>query len=431
MKNFSKYLFVMLFVSLQSQAQSFISPSSVTADYYWTSSIKDTFSTAGSVWNSSDSLKIFYNTDSTINARIYYINDADSGWIVSLTDGYSYDTQQRDTQHVYSQWDQYNMSWLNVSKESKKYDANSNLLSTTISNWDTAGYWTNSNLIMNEFNSSNELVKTTYVNWNSASQIWDSAQQFIFTYNGTNQKTIETDYSWDGTMWEKTNKYSYAYNTMGKDTLMTAQYWNGNAWKNSYRDSIEYDSNNNRIKLTRLDWDIPSQSFTLTSAKSEYTFNASNQLTQRTDYNGDGTTAFFPTLSYDYTYDLNGNNNYLILKLYDQNQSQFINYDRYYYEYTYVISAVENTPEIKSTVFLFPNPANDVLKIQSIQARNSEGKMISFDVNGKIVSSKTIKLNAGKNNFELDINEFSSGIYFIQIINTDNHSKSLSRFIKN
>ena len=100
----------MLFVSLQSQAQSFISPSSITADYYWTSSIKDTFSTAGSVWNSSDSLKIFYNTDSTINARIYYINDVDSGWIVSLTDGYSYDTQQRDTQHVYAQWDPYNMS---------------------------------------------------------------------------------------------------------------------------------------------------------------------------------------------------------------------------------------------------------------------------------------------------------------------------------
>ena len=153
----------MLFVSLQSQAQSFISPSSITADYYWTSSIKDTFSTAGAVWNSSDSLKIFYNTDSTINARIYYINDVDSGWTVNLTDGYTYDNQQRDTQHVYSQWDPYNMSWLNVSKESKTYDVNNNLISTKISNWDTAGFWTNSNLILNEFNSSNKLTKTIWI----------------------------------------------------------------------------------------------------------------------------------------------------------------------------------------------------------------------------------------------------------------------------
>ena len=421
MKNFL-VLLLLCFSFLQGNSQSFVNPIHVTSGYYLESASRDTFNSGLSSWGKSDSLQLLYNADSTIHARYYLIDDPDSGWVVNFYDAYFYDELKRDTSHVYVQWDPFNSVWQNVSKEFKVYDANDNVLSVSIYNWDTSGFWANSNLILNSYNVANKLLKTTFAGWNSATLQWDSSQQFVYTYNGSNQRLTETDYSWDGSSWQKVNKYLYAYDASGNDTIMVAQFWTGSNWKNNYRDSLEYDANNNLIRLTRLDWDIATTSFLFTDAKSEYTFTG-NQLTERTDYNGDGT-SFNPSLQYDYTYDGNANNSHLILKLYNQSTSQFENYDQYFYYYTNVITGEQQLAVSSGQLAVYPNPASNQLTVYSEQLA---GNSISIlDISGKEIFYKKTNLKSET----INLKSFTAGIYFIRVVNPKTQAVSVNKFIK-
>ena len=75
-------------------------------------------------------------------------------------------------------------------------------------------------------------------------------------------------------------------------------------------------------------------------------------------------------------------------------------------------------------IMLYPNPANDFLNIQCNRSGNIEIKI--YNITGKLCMEKTI---SGENTV-LDINSFSSGLYFIQLNLNNNHSFINLKFIK-
>ena len=77
---------------------------------------------------------------------------------------------------------------------------------------------------------------------------------------------------------------------------------------------------------------------------------------------------------------------------------------------------------------IFPNPANSNIKA-TVVANNDELAIIQiFDANGKLVITNSKVLTTGSNTLELNIDELTNGVYFMQI----NHGSTLEKgkFIK-
>ncbi len=75
-----------------------------------------------------------------------------------------------------------------------------------------------------------------------------------------------------------------------------------------------------------------------------------------------------------------------------------------------------------SKINIFPNPASSLLNCSISCNSTSAGKLNIFDMLGRTISSENIQLISGVNTFSTDVSEFSSGIYFLQISETDGNA---------
>lgn len=64
-------------------------------------------------------------------------------------------------------------------------------------------------------------------------------------------------------------------------------------------------------------------------------------------------------------------------------------------------------------LLLSPQPANDVLYIQSIQT-HFKGKPVLYDINGKQVNAEMLYINT--NTYKVDVSQLQAGIYFIFVM---------------
>ena len=178
--------------------------------YLITGSRRDTFSTQTNGWSATDSVEfLYYATDSILLSQNHLVNDPDSGWINYLVNYYLYDDQKRDTLITIQEWDNDLDVYNYTQKFTYAYDANSNLLQSSIYNWNSGGLWDNSTQIVNDYDANDNLVKTTFLNWNGTS--WDSSNQFVYSYDANNNQATETDYIYNAG-WLPTYKYGKSYN---------------------------------------------------------------------------------------------------------------------------------------------------------------------------------------------------------------------------
>jgi hypothetical protein len=63
-----------------------------------------------------------------------------------------------------------------------------------------------------------------------------------------------------------------------------------------------------------------------------------------------------------------------------------------------------------------PVPCRDQVNISiSSSAPKDEVTIALLDVSGRIARQKKVNLEAGENNFALDVKDFSTGIYFLNV----------------
>lgn len=77
-----------------------------------------------------------------------------------------------------------------------------------------------------------------------------------------------------------------------------------------------------------------------------------------------------------------------------------------------------------SSLDLFPNPASRHLNVKINAQDNQLMEMSIFDTNGRLVSRQDQNIQAGQNNFSIDIAHLTKGLYIIQL---NNGSSILSR----
>jgi hypothetical protein len=392
--------------------------------YFLSGIRRDTFDLPGAVFIVADSAQYLYNldSDSSLNRYVKLTYDVDSGWINYLAYYYGYDDQFNNDSIVLSFWDNTNLQWLAQQLTVNTFDANNNLLSSTLSIWDTS-YWKNASQTLYAYDSIFNLIQLTQLSWNGAS--WDTSSKFVFSYDANNNRIQEIDYDVTG----PTNKYITSYNSANYETQNIQQFWNGSSWKNSWRDTLSYDANYNVVIYERRAWH--SGSFSLTDTKYAYTYNGMNQLTQRIDSNGDGASSYFPAYNYTYTYDVNNNLSYQLQQRYNLTTALFENAEQLFYYYTTIISGV-NLPSADNAFScnLYPNPAAESLEIMMHAIHATDIEMQVTNVNGQIISSNSYTLKSGDNFLRIDVSKLPAGIYCARILDLQTKAQSVNRFIK-
>ncbi|MBN4072487.1 T9SS type A sorting domain-containing protein [Crocinitomix catalasitica] len=77
---------------------------------------------------------------------------------------------------------------------------------------------------------------------------------------------------------------------------------------------------------------------------------------------------------------------------------------------------------------IYPNPATDILNI-SLTLNNAENTVINvLDISGKVINSRYIGDVIGNSNITLDVADFASGVYFVEVVNAD--GKQNKKFVK-
>lgn len=89
------------------------------------------------------------------------------------------------------------------------------------------------------------------------------------------------------------------------------------------------------------------------------------------------------------------------------------------------INEVEKSIDILN---IYPNPVTDVLNFTYNVEKGTSGKINIFDINGKLLISKQLSINAGANSVFLDVSNLAKGIYVLKL---DNNGKTFyQKFIK-
>jgi hypothetical protein len=81
--------------------------------------------------------------------------------------------------------------------------------------------------------------------------------------------------------------------------------------------------------------------------------------------------------------------------------------------------SINNTIKNNIAIQVYPNPATNVANIQFNLPTSATVTLSIVDLNGKVVSSNTEKLNAGNNKFMFNTNMLSNGIYSVRLTSNE------------
>jgi len=196
----------------------------------------------------------------------------------------------------------------------------------------------------------------------------------------------------------------------------------------SFNREYSYDQNRDMVQYTFNEWDMDNANWTET-IRHAYTFDTNDTITDvlvSEEFNNI-TSEFTITsfglvykpihllrhkiLNHD-TYTLNDSTN-----RWDLTERLVFNYST-----TEVTSVGKNNNSLSATVY--PNPVDDILNIEL--TKNGEYTILLYDITGNAILEKRISGTYTG----INISSFKSGIYFLKIINTKDHTFKDLKFIK-
>ncbi len=316
----------------------------------------------------------------------------------------------------------------------------------------------------------NNINEETLFLYDNINFIWRAIETKLYTYDGKNTKleiykkavsgydtlftTYVTYYTYDiydtlrqsltqardtvSLIWGNLERITYEYVNSLNKTIKIVEYWDTLAkkWVNSVK-TEEINENNHLMEKTVYEW-VESLSKWVETIRDSYVYDGDEILEKGSsvyDYieknwvNGSKET---------YLYDIEGIQSIQHL-FWDSFQKKYINAKNIIYEYTFdgvlVVTCMERiqgttglqTQKVFSTfyegftpvgvfgknksdiLYLFPNPTNDILKINKINSVEISGIYI-FNMSGILKKSINEDVN------EIMVNDLEAGLYFIKII---------------
>ena len=84
-----------------------------------------------------------------------------------------------------------------------------------------------------------------------------------------------------------------------------------------------------------------------------------------------------------------------------------------------ILTTTVGTPELpeNNSIRIYPNPvAGDAVNVELNLTKEQEVTISVLDVNGKMISSETIPVNAGISFNRIELNNLQQGVYFIKVL---------------
>ncbi len=385
--------------------------------YFWDSSTTQ--------WNIAKTTEFSYNSMGLIEQLIS--KDPNGVFMAKETNSYS---GKNLTDHVVEQW--VNNTWVNSYKVKIWYDSKSEPIKEELSSWNNNaweiyfGFSTHKSF---DQPTSTETVLDSMFDVSSYKLIHKTIRHF----NSINLVDSETVYSvFGGTNIEPSYRNLFTYNSQELLDSMVQQMWDGFDWQNKRStSSFEYDLEERVLSFKDNYWDGFSWNYvgkteqtylpydgilsveylndfgTLKNYKKYESHNDSlyNQILVK--YENWDSTQWVSNLYEEnsYEYDANGNILTNISRRKQFNGPLINNIKKEYINY--IVLGTNQNKKLELTIY--PNPTFHKINIKGLELNKLKEVQI-LDVNGKLL--KTIQL--GDSN-EIDMMEFSKGIYFLKV----------------
>lgn len=180
--------------------------------------------------------------------------------------------------------------------------AGANVTATYDQSYDTASSsWINVQNYLLTYDASNNLTLQLQQNWNTASSAWENKTQTTYTFAGANNtlKLVET---WNTTTsaWVNRNKDSFAYDASNNMIYHLVQNWNttSGAWVNVNQYTDSYNSLNQVTSSLSEAWP-PAATTWKNSTNTTYDYNAANLLSNTIVQHWDTTALSWTNFSSD------------------------------------------------------------------------------------------------------------------------------------
>jgi len=168
-------------------------------------------------------------------------NDVD-GWVTDQRTTYTYNANNQVLSWLIEDWD--GVGWtINYGKD-YTYDTNGNLLTE---GGDVCGY-----LITYTYNTQNLLeVKLEQTGGTSN---WVDKTRTLYTHLPNGKVDTETSYYWINSAWGELSRISYIYDASGDLKQLRTELWDNGAWTNNQLETRTYDANKNITNLLFQNW---------------------------------------------------------------------------------------------------------------------------------------------------------------------------------
>ena len=373
----------------------------------------------------------------------------------------------------YQDWDTINNKWINNYKRFFEYDENRNLILEGQINWNKEeNIWKTGNRYEREYNDKKQMIMESRYRYDPFYPKWVGYYKYVMEYN--EDKLISEIYfnwiDWED-RWIEAQKNEYHYDESDQVILTNQYQWLDESWTLQNQDSTIYlnsEEKNWNLKLTRISITLPWDSverteiiFDEVSGNTEtnlYQYTGNNwQIMSKTirgvDVNGSSyfegyfwdtelqqlTGTYISETRYNdkgiylgqtiYVWPADYNNWIGTFNVsYNRYDFGLINYESYFkwdtinsewdidekgfYYYNMVIYS-DNKPKMvpADEIFIYPNPAQDVLNISIAGEPAGINSYYIYDLTGKMIISGQLE----ENSTMIDVSGLKNGLYIIKV----------------
>jgi Secretion system C-terminal sorting domain len=327
-------------------------------------------------------------------------------------------------------------SWDNSFKISNTYDDNNYLIHTFSESWNSAvndyqnngqstitnnsdgtsaviisqlwnsstNEWNQPHRVTNTYNSTGKLIEQLEESWSNSTSNWVNYWKFSRTYDDNDNLILIETQPWDGSSWKNYNQFVYVINSDGTTNSQLYQSWNYSVWDNETL--YEYTYNDSSLRETSIGkyW---SNNTWINGSKIVYSYDAENKLDGYLYYNWDNILSDWKlSANMSITYNSYNLPNEVLYQVWNSNSSTWVNNNRYIYIYDSTL----NLSEISIDKFkIYPNPSSNYVIINSPTHRK-----VNFSIYNNL--GQFILSDGFTDSYKLYLDNFSNGIYFINIV---------------
>jgi len=243
------------------------------------------------IWINGSKYTYVYDANSNPTEELVQ-NWQNDDWLNYMKDIYEYNSNGKQTGHIFQFW--HDDVWDNSWKEINTYDTNGNLTEYLTQNWEVDA-WVNDKKEIYTYDKNGNLKEE--IGQDFENDVWMNHWKYTNSYDVNGNLTERLRETMQDDVWINYRKHTYAYDESGNQIEYILQFWSMAAWMNMTRYVFMYDASGNLTEYLQQDW-----------------YNEAWEANQRINY----------------TYDINGNRTEKIIQ---RQNGLWLNYNIHTYAY--------------------------------------------------------------------------------------------------